>query len=56
MINVLIHLLVVVRVWNDAVAHRLATLGHSARQGDLVWIQAGQNKPDDSQESSAQVK
>ncbi|CAK6949906.1 pseudouridylate synthase PUS7L [Scomber scombrus] len=43
------------RVWNEAVAHRLATLGHSARQGDLVWIQAGQNKPDDSQESSAQI-
>uniref|UniRef100_A0A3Q1GUR1 Pseudouridylate synthase PUS7L n=1 Tax=Acanthochromis polyacanthus TaxID=80966 RepID=A0A3Q1GUR1_9TELE len=25
------------RVWNEAVAHRLATLGHSVRQGDLVF-------------------
>ncbi|KAL0963110.1 hypothetical protein UPYG_G00349820 [Umbra pygmaea] len=25
------------RVWNEAVAHRLTTLGHKARQGDLVW-------------------
>ena len=30
---------VVVRVWNDAVAHRLATLGHAPIQGDLVWQQ-----------------
>eukprot|EP00064_Thunnus_orientalis_P013136 superscaffoldBa00002098_g13173 len=43
------------RVWNEAVAHRLATLGHSARQGDLVWIQSGQNKLEDSEESSAQI-
>ncbi|XP_030198063.1 pseudouridylate synthase PUS7L [Gadus morhua] len=27
------------RVWNDAVAHRLATLGHAPIQGDLVWQQ-----------------
>ncbi|XP_059181883.1 pseudouridylate synthase PUS7L [Centropristis striata] len=27
------------RVWNEAVAHRLTTLGHSARWGDLVWMQ-----------------
>ncbi|CAL8242215.1 unnamed protein product [Merluccius merluccius] len=27
------------RVWNEAVAHRLATLGHAPRQGDLVWQQ-----------------
>ncbi|XP_078099025.1 pseudouridylate synthase PUS7L isoform X1 [Sander vitreus] len=26
------------RVWNEAVAHRLTTLGHTARQGDLVWM------------------
>ncbi|CAL8318545.1 unnamed protein product [Lota lota] len=25
------------RVWNEAVAHRLATLGHAPIQGDLVW-------------------
>ncbi|XP_023143009.1 pseudouridylate synthase PUS7L [Amphiprion ocellaris] len=41
------------RVWNEAVAHRLATLGHSVRQGDLVWIREGQNKVEDSGESSA---
>ncbi|CAL8338131.1 unnamed protein product [Arctogadus glacialis] len=27
------------RVWNEAVAHRLATLGHAPIQGDLVWQQ-----------------
>ncbi|XP_062338980.1 pseudouridylate synthase PUS7L isoform X1 [Osmerus eperlanus] len=26
------------RVWNHAVAHRLAMLGHKPRQGDLVWV------------------
>ncbi|XP_029017699.1 pseudouridylate synthase PUS7L isoform X2 [Betta splendens] len=36
------------RVWNEAVAHRLSTLGHSARQGDLVWKQEGNS-------SSAQI-
>ncbi|XP_038840245.1 pseudouridylate synthase 7 homolog-like protein [Salvelinus namaycush] len=30
------------RVWNEAAAHRLATLGHRARQGDLVWKQRGE--------------
>lgn len=45
-------MLVIVRVWNEAVAHRLATLGHSARQGDLVWKQEGQNKLEDRGESS----
>ncbi|KAM9327479.1 pseudouridylate synthase PUS7L [Pholidichthys leucotaenia] len=29
------------RVWNEAVAHRLTTLGHSVRKGDLVWMQDG---------------
>ncbi|KAF0029663.1 hypothetical protein F2P81_018768 [Scophthalmus maximus] len=44
------------RVWNDAVAHRLATLGHSARRGDLVWMPEGQSKADDGGETScAQV-
>ncbi|KAM9845974.1 pseudouridylate synthase PUS7L [Aulostomus maculatus] len=44
------------RVWNEAVAHRLATLGHIARQGDLVWSREGQDKLDDSGESnSAQI-
>uniref|UniRef100_A0A8D3BFT4 Pseudouridylate synthase PUS7L n=1 Tax=Scophthalmus maximus TaxID=52904 RepID=A0A8D3BFT4_SCOMX len=40
------------RVWNDAVAHRLATLGHSARRGDLVWMPEGQSKADDGGETS----
>ncbi|CAB1346296.1 unnamed protein product [Coregonus sp. 'balchen'] len=30
------------RVWNEAAAHRLTTLGHRARQGDLVWKQRGE--------------
>ncbi|XP_029318374.1 pseudouridylate synthase PUS7L [Cottoperca gobio] len=38
------------RVWNEAVAHRLTTLGHSARQGDLVWMQ-----DDTGESSSAQI-
>ncbi|XP_008277123.1 pseudouridylate synthase PUS7L [Stegastes partitus] len=41
------------RVWNEAVAHRLATLGHSVRQGDLVWMREEQNKVEDSGETSA---
>ncbi|XP_029351208.1 pseudouridylate synthase PUS7L isoform X1 [Echeneis naucrates] len=44
------------RVWNEAVAHRLTTLGHRARQGDLVWMQEGHNKSEDKGEtSSAQI-
>lgn len=43
----------VVRVWNEAAAHRLITLGHSARQGDLVWRRGGQQKPEDTQETSS---
>ncbi|KAK6292399.1 hypothetical protein J4Q44_G00369830 [Coregonus suidteri] len=30
------------RVWNEAAAHRLTTLGDRARQGDLVWKQRGE--------------
>uniref|UniRef100_A0A3Q1IFQ2 Pseudouridylate synthase PUS7L n=1 Tax=Anabas testudineus TaxID=64144 RepID=A0A3Q1IFQ2_ANATE len=41
------------RVWNEAVAHRLSTLGHRARRGDLVWRQEGQNNLED--KSSAQI-
>ncbi|XP_070785223.1 pseudouridylate synthase PUS7L [Enoplosus armatus] len=41
------------RVWNEAVAHRLATLGHSARRGDLVWMQEGQKKVEDTGETSS---
>ncbi|XP_042367390.1 pseudouridylate synthase 7 homolog-like protein [Plectropomus leopardus] len=38
------------RVWNEAVAHRLTTLGHSVRGGDLVWKQE-----DAGESSSAQI-
>ncbi|XP_068163012.1 pseudouridylate synthase PUS7L [Antennarius striatus] len=40
------------RVWNEAAAHRLTTLGHRARRGDLVWRQEGQNKLEDAGETS----
>ncbi|XP_026182079.1 pseudouridylate synthase PUS7L [Mastacembelus armatus] len=40
------------RVWNEAAAHRLATLGHSVRRGDLVCMQEGQNKQEDTGETS----
>lgn len=56
-LSALMSLFVVVRVWNEAAAHRLTTLGHSVKRGDLVWTQGGQNKPEDSGESSpAQVE
>ncbi|XP_051911291.1 pseudouridylate synthase PUS7L isoform X3 [Hippocampus zosterae] len=35
------------RVWNEAVAHRLATLGHQVRTGDLVWTQQEAEQTDD---------
>nr|XP_020499707.1 pseudouridylate synthase 7 homolog-like protein isoform X1 [Labrus bergylta] len=41
------------RVWNEAVAHRLTTLGHSVRRGDLVWFQQGQKKLEDTGETSS---
>ncbi|KAG7255420.1 hypothetical protein CRUP_006531 [Coryphaenoides rupestris] len=40
------------RVWNEAVAHRLATLGHAPRQGDLVWQQ--QQQQDTGQEDAGE--
>lgn len=44
------------RVWNEAAAHRLATMGHCVRQGDLVWMQTGQNNvPDTAGTSSPQI-
>lgn len=47
----------IVRVWNEAVAHRLSTMGHCVRQGDLVWTQTGQHRTEDSGgTSSPQVK
>nr|XP_057933667.1 pseudouridylate synthase PUS7L [Doryrhamphus excisus] len=43
------------RVWNEAVAHRLATLGHGVRQGDLVWMQGVDNMDDNEESSTAKV-
>ncbi|KAJ3612584.1 hypothetical protein NHX12_020855 [Muraenolepis orangiensis] len=40
------------RVWNEAVAHRLATLGHAPRQGDLVWQQQQDAQEEDTGESN----
>lgn len=52
-----VDVLVVVRVWNEAAAHRLTTMGHSVRRGDLVWLRQGQNKMEDARETSmAQVR
>lgn len=42
-----------VRVWNEAAAHRLITLGHSARRGDLVWRQDAHQKLEDAGEASS---
>lgn len=42
----------VARVWNEAAAHRLTTLGHSARRGDLVWLQGEQLKAESTEETS----
>ncbi|XP_019738555.1 pseudouridylate synthase PUS7L isoform X2 [Hippocampus comes] len=41
------------RVWNEAVAHRLATLGHHVRTGDLVWTQQEAEQTDDGGECGA---
>lgn len=51
-----VDLFVFIRVWNEAVAHRLSTMGHSVTQGDLV-VQTEQKKLDDAaQSSSPQVR
>lgn len=43
------------RVWNEAAAHRLTTLGHRARQGDLVWKQRGEEGIEAGETSLPQV-
>ncbi|XP_037551528.1 pseudouridylate synthase 7 homolog-like protein [Nematolebias whitei] len=43
------------RVWNEAVAHRLSTMGHCVRQGDLVWAQTGQNQTEDTGGTSSRI-
>lgn len=48
----IVDLFVAGRVWNEAVAHRLTTLGHRARRGDLVWRQEVQKKEEDTGETS----
>ncbi|MEQ2236820.1 hypothetical protein ILYODFUR_016507 [Ilyodon furcidens] len=40
------------RVWNDAAAHRLSTMGLGVRQGDLVWTQTGQKRTEDTGETA----
>ncbi|KAF6732576.1 Pseudouridylate synthase 7-like protein [Oryzias melastigma] len=42
------------RVWNEAVAHRLTTLGHSVKQGDLVWTEEKEIK-DSGEATSPQI-
>lgn len=49
---IVIIVLLYLRVWNEAVAHRLTTLGHSARRGDLVWMREEQKKVEDPGETS----
>lgn len=46
-------LFVVIRVWNDAAAHRLSIMGLVVRQGDLVWTQTGQSRAEDPGETSS---
>ncbi|XP_061570219.1 pseudouridylate synthase PUS7L [Cololabis saira] len=41
------------RVWNEAVAHRLATMGHGVKEGDLVWVQTHDNKMEEAAETSS---
>ncbi|XP_077399923.1 pseudouridylate synthase PUS7L [Vanacampus margaritifer] len=43
------------RVWNEAVAHRLATLGHHVRKGDLVWMQEAEKTDDCGEGRAAQI-
>ncbi|MEQ2218100.1 hypothetical protein XENOCAPTIV_029420, partial [Xenoophorus captivus] len=40
------------RVWNDAAAHRLSTMGLGVRQGDLVWTQTGQKRTEGTGETA----
>ncbi|XP_029968840.1 pseudouridylate synthase PUS7L [Salarias fasciatus] len=43
------------RVWNEAVAHRLSTMGHSVRQGDLVWMHGGSEKTEAGETGAAEI-
>ncbi|KAJ8007372.1 hypothetical protein DPEC_G00116830 [Dallia pectoralis] len=40
------------RIWNDAVTHRLTTLGHNAREGDLVWEKNGRRAEAETEEGT----
>lgn len=52
--DLLVFFFFVFRVWNEAVAHRLSTLGHSVKQGDLVWTEEKEIK-DSGEATSPQV-
>lgn len=41
------------RVWNEAAAHRLSSLGHTVRRGDLVWRQEEPKIQEETGESSS---
>uniref|UniRef100_A0A1A8VDS5 Pseudouridylate synthase PUS7L n=1 Tax=Nothobranchius furzeri TaxID=105023 RepID=A0A1A8VDS5_NOTFU len=43
------------RVWNEAVAHRLSTMGHGVKQGDLVWTQTEQKPESGGGTGSSQI-
>ncbi|XP_037099224.1 pseudouridylate synthase 7 homolog-like protein [Syngnathus acus] len=43
------------RIWNEAVAHRLATLGHYVRKGDLVWMQEAEKTDECVECKAAQI-
>ncbi|CAN9508240.1 unnamed protein product [Ophioblennius macclurei] len=43
------------RVWNEAVAHRLSTMGHSVRQGDLVWMKGESHKTESGESGAAEI-
>ncbi|XP_061662085.1 pseudouridylate synthase PUS7L [Syngnathoides biaculeatus] len=43
------------RIWNEAVAHRLVTLGHDVRKGDLVWMQEAEKMDGCGESRPAQI-
>lgn len=43
----------VIRVWNEAAAYRLSTMGLGVREGDLVWTQREENKAEELGEAAS---
>ncbi|XP_038163448.1 pseudouridylate synthase 7 homolog-like protein [Cyprinodon tularosa] len=41
------------RVWNEAAAYRLSTMGLGVREGDLVWTQREENKAEEPGEAAS---